>query len=126
MFESLHRLTTETLLQVLKFTVEDSVQYHHTVTERDKDIQDQFSQYSDRMADIEAKMNQWATKVCILQALECPGFSGSVLQFSDMEHCLGYTEDRALHAETIADKALGTIRSYVDSSNKVRVVHLGV
>ena len=65
--------------KVLKFTVEDSVQYHHTATERDRDIQDQFGQYSDRMADVEAKMNRWATKVRILQTLECPGFLGSVL-----------------------------------------------
>ena len=65
---------TETLLQVLKFTVKDSVQYHHTATKRDRDIQEQFGQYSDRMVDCEAKMNQWATKVRILQSLEHPGY----------------------------------------------------
>ena len=74
MFESLQGVTTKTPFQVLKFTVEDSVQYHHTATERDRDIQDQFGQYSDRMADCEVKMNQWATRVRILQSLECPGY----------------------------------------------------
>ena len=73
-FELLQRVTTETLLQILKFTVEDSVQYHHTATERDRDIQEQFGQYSNRMADCEAMMNWWATRVHILQSLECPGY----------------------------------------------------
>ena len=74
MFELLQRVMTETLLQVLKFTIEDSVQYHHTVTERDRDIQEQFGQYSDRMVDCEAMMNWWATRVRILQSLEHPGY----------------------------------------------------
>ena len=73
-FESLQRVMTQTLLQVLKFTIEDSVQYHHTATERDQDIQNQFGQYSDRMADVEAMMNQWATKVHILYFLGCLGY----------------------------------------------------
>ena len=73
MFESIQSVTAETLLQVLKFTVEDSIQYHRTVTKRDRDIQEQFGQYSDRMVDCEVKMNRWATKVRILQSLECPG-----------------------------------------------------
>ena len=56
-FELLQGVRTKTPLQVLKFIVEDSVQYHHTATERDRDIQDQFGQYSDRMVDCEVKMN---------------------------------------------------------------------
>ena len=71
-------------------------------------------------------MNFWVTKVHILQTLECPGFLGSVLWFSDMELCLGYTEDHALHAETIAKETLGTIKSYVKTNDKVRVVRLGL
>ena len=43
-----------------------------------------------------------------------------------MEHCLGYAEDWALHAGTIAEEALGTIKSYVETNDKVRVVHLGL
>ena len=42
-----------------------------------------------------------------------------------MEHRLDYAEDQALHAETIAGEALGTIKSYVETNDKVRVVHLG-
>ena len=42
-----------------------------------------------------------------------------------MEHCLGYAEDRALHAETITEEALGTIKSYVETNDKVRVVRPG-
>ena len=43
-----------------------------------------------------------------------------------MERCLGYAEDRALHAETIAGEALGTIKSYVETNDKVRVVRPGL
>ena len=43
-----------------------------------------------------------------------------------MERHLGYAEDRALHAETIAREALGTIKLYVETNDKVRVVHLGL
>ena len=74
MFESLWRVTTETLLQVLKFTIEDSIQYHHMVTKRDRDMQEQFGQYSDRMVDCKAMMNWWVTRVCILQSPEHPGY----------------------------------------------------
>ena len=74
MFELLQGVMTETLLQVLKFTVEDSIQYHHTATERDRDIQEQFGQHSDRMADSKAMMNRWVNRVCILQSLERPGY----------------------------------------------------
>ena len=74
MFELRQKVTTKTPLQVLKFTVEDSVQYHHIVTKRDRDIQDQFSQYSDKMVDYEVKMNLWVTWVHILQSLERPGY----------------------------------------------------
>ena len=35
-----------------------------------------------------------------------------------MEHRLGYAEDRALHAETITEEALGTIKSYVETNDK--------
>ena len=42
-----------------------------------------------------------------------------------MERHLGYAEDRALHAETIAEEALGTIKSYVETNDKVRVVRPG-
>ena len=42
-----------------------------------------------------------------------------------MERHLGYAEDRALHAETIAGEALGTIKSYVETNDKVRVVRPG-
>ena len=43
-----------------------------------------------------------------------------------MERRLGYAEDRALHAETIAEEALGTIKSYIETNDKVRVVHPGL
>ena len=43
-----------------------------------------------------------------------------------MERRLGYAEDRALHAETIAGEALGTIKSYVETNDKVRVVCPGL
>ena len=43
-----------------------------------------------------------------------------------MECYLGYVEDWALHVETIAKEALGTIKSYVETNDKVRVVHLGL
>ena len=39
-----------------------------------------------------------------------------------MERRLGYAEDRALHAETLAEEALGTIKLYVETNDKVRVV----
>ena len=42
-----------------------------------------------------------------------------------MECRLGYAEDRALDAETIAEEALGTIKSYIETDDKVRVVHPG-
>ena len=67
MFELLQRVMTETLLQVLKFTIEDSVQYHHTATERDRDIQEQFRQYSNRIMDCEAMMNWWVTVTNVLR-----------------------------------------------------------
>ena len=43
-----------------------------------------------------------------------------------MERPLGYAEDRALHAETIAEEALGTIKTYVETNDKVRVVRPGL
>ena len=43
-----------------------------------------------------------------------------------MERRLGYAEDRALHVETIAGEALGTIKSYVETNDKVRVVRPGL
>ena len=42
-----------------------------------------------------------------------------------MERRLGYAGDRALHAETIAEEALGTIKLYVETNDKVRVVRPG-
>ena len=51
---------------------DNSIQYHQTVTERDRDLQNQFGQYSNRMADFEAKMNCWVSKAHILQTLEYP------------------------------------------------------
>ena len=42
-----------------------------------------------------------------------------------MERRLGYAEDRALHVEYVADEALGTIKSYMESNEKVRVVRPG-
>ena len=42
-----------------------------------------------------------------------------------MECRLGYAEDWALHAETIAGEALGTIKLYVETNDKVRVVRPG-
>ena len=43
-----------------------------------------------------------------------------------MECRLGYAEDQALHAETIAEEALGTIKLYVETNDKVRVVRPGL
>ena len=38
--------------------------------------------------------------------------------------CLEYAKDQALHTETIAREALGTIKLYIETNDKVRVVCL--
>ena len=121
----LQGVTAETPLQALKFTIEDSVQYHHTVTKRDRDIQDQFSQYSDRMADCEVKMNQWQLRFISFNPLGVQG-TKEVSSSSPIWDIVLPMLKTGPCMQRLSLEALGTIKLYIETNDKVRVVRLGL